>query len=361
MKIGILGTRGIPNHHGGFEQFAENFAVFAAQKGHEVFVYNSSLHPYKKNQFNQVKIIHCNDPEDKMGTAGQFIYDFNCIMDARKRNFDVLLQLGYTSNAIWCKLLPKNSIIITNMDGLEWKRSKYSKKVQGFLKYSEKLAVKSSDYLIADSLGIQSYLKENYNAASTYIAYGANVFNHSNQEILNEFNLEKNAYNMLIARMEPENNIEMILDGYVMSQQKFPFLVIGNTEKTQFGRKMYEKFRNNRNIRFLGAIYDQNKLENLRYFSHLYFHGHSVGGTNPSLLEAMASGSCIAANNNEFNAAILQQDAYYFESAKDVSHILDFEPRNSHFISNNLEKIQSKYAWNVINNEYLNFMIQACQ
>ena len=134
MKIGILGTRGIPNYHGGFEQFAEFFASFLAEKGHEVYVYSSHLHPYKKSCFKGANIIHCYDPEDKIGTPGQFIYDLNCIMDSRKRNFDILLQLGYTSNSIWHRLLPKKPIIITNMDGLEWKRSKYNKWVRHFLK-----------------------------------------------------------------------------------------------------------------------------------------------------------------------------------------------------------------------------------
>lgn len=101
LKIGILGTRGIPNRYGGFEQCAEYLALGLKEKGHEVWVYNSVHHEYKENEWKGVHIVHCKDPEDKMGTFGQFIYDLNCINDARKRNFDVLLQLGYTSNSIW--------------------------------------------------------------------------------------------------------------------------------------------------------------------------------------------------------------------------------------------------------------------
>src|SRR5690606_26337508 len=136
MKVGILGTRGIPNHYGGFEQFAEFFSVYLARLGHEVYVYNSHNHPYQQPVFECVNIIHCNDPEYKLGTFGQFIYDYNCLRDARKRDFDILLQLGYTSNSIWFFMLPKNQIVITNMDGLEWKRSKYSAPVRQFLKFA---------------------------------------------------------------------------------------------------------------------------------------------------------------------------------------------------------------------------------
>ena len=187
MKIAILGTSGIANFNGGFEQFAEFFSVYLAKNNHEVYVYNSSQHPFKEKTYNRVNIIHCYDPEHKIGTAGQFIYDFNCIIDSRKRNFDVILQLGYTSSAIWHRLLPKKSVIITNMDGLEWKRSKYSKHVQRFLKYSEKLAAKSSDYLIADSIGIHAYLNKTYGLDSQYIAYGAELFNNQDDKVLLEF------------------------------------------------------------------------------------------------------------------------------------------------------------------------------
>ncbi len=143
MKIAIIGTRGIPNHYGGFEQFAEYLSLGLVEKGHMVTVYNSHTHPYQGNDWNGVKIIHCKDPEDKLGTIGQFVYDYNCIRDTRKRNYDIILQLGYTSSSVWGRLLPrKKSIITTNMDGLEWKRTKYSQKVQKFLQYAEKLGVK---------------------------------------------------------------------------------------------------------------------------------------------------------------------------------------------------------------------------
>ena len=124
MKIGILGTRGVPNYHGGFEQFAEYLSLGLLKRGLDVYVYNSHNHPYQEKIYKGVKIIHKNDPEHKLGTAGQFIYDLNCIRDSRKRNFDIIYQLGYTSSSIWWWLMPKKTIIVTNMDGLEWKRTK---------------------------------------------------------------------------------------------------------------------------------------------------------------------------------------------------------------------------------------------
>ncbi|MFN7331716.1 MAG: DUF1972 domain-containing protein, partial [Flavobacterium sp.] len=156
--------------------FAEFLSVYLAEKGHEVYCYNSHDHKFQEKTFHGVHIIHQYDPEYKLGTFGQFIYDYNCIRDARKRNFDIILQLGYTSNSIWFFLLPKKPIIITNMDGIEWKRSKYNKAVQQFLKFAERLAAMSSDYLVSDSLGIQKFLEQRYGKKSTYIAYGAYHF-----------------------------------------------------------------------------------------------------------------------------------------------------------------------------------------
>jgi hypothetical protein len=177
MKVGILGTRGIPNQYGGFEQFAQYLSVFLVEKGHEVWVYNSHRHSYQESTYKGVSIVHCYDPEYKIGTIGQFIYDFNCIRDARSRDFDILLQLGYTSSSVWAKLLPSKQCIVTNMDGLEWKRTKFSKSVQAFLKNAERWAVKSSDVLVSDSIGIQEYIFEKYKLSSHYIPYGAEVFN----------------------------------------------------------------------------------------------------------------------------------------------------------------------------------------
>ena len=354
MKIAILGTRGIPNYYGGFEQFAEYFSVHLVQKGHEVYCYNSHNHPFQEKTFKEVNLIHCYDPEYKVGTAGQFIYDLNCILDSRSRNFDIILQLGYTSSSIWYRLFPRKAIIITNMDGLEWKRTKYTKAVQKVLLYAEKLAVKSSDYLISDSKGIQKYIQTKYNRESTFIAYGANSFYNPNEDLLLEYQVEKYNFNMILARLEPENNIETILDGVVLDNDKTTMLVIGNHD-TQFGVYLKEKFKAFKNIRFIGILYNLDHLDNLRYFSNLYFHGHSVGGTNPSLLEAMASRALIVAHKNEFNQDILKENGFYFTNADEVKNMLKVVKKrdNLPMIQNNFEVIENEFNWNKINEEYL--------
>ncbi|MET1258513.1 DUF1972 domain-containing protein [Flagellimonas sp. DF-77] len=357
LKIAILGTRGVPNHYGGFEQFAEFFSVFLKEQGHDVYVYNSHNHPHQEPTFRGVKILHKFDPEYLLGTFGQFIYDFNCIRDSRKRKFDVILQLGYTSSSIWGWMLPKKSVIISNMDGLEWKRTKYSPPVQKFLKYAEKLAVKTSDYLVSDSIGIQDYLKEEYGADSEFIAYGAETFKDADENVLAEYGVEPYGYSMLIARMEPENNIEVILDGVELAGNEEKFLVIGNYKSTKFGNYLLKKFSDSKKIQFLGGVYNLQHLNNLRYYSNLYFHGHSVGGTNPSLLEAMASKALIVAHDNPFNKSILQGEAFYFSNKDEVKDHLQTHIKSdfSTYLDSNFDKIEKSYNWPTINHNYLSY------
>jgi glycosyltransferase involved in cell wall biosynthesis len=353
MNIGILGTRGIPNRYGGFEQFAEYLAKGLVDKEHIVFVYNSSSHPYQESTWNGIHIIYCNDPENRIGTAGQFIYDYNCIKDARKRNFDILLQLGYTSSSIWYRFWPKKAINIVNMDGLEWKRSKYNKLTQKFLQWAESLAVRHGHVLIADSIGIKNYIQTKYQKEAVYIPYGADIPENLSDKCLADFSLLANQYYLLIARMEPENNIEMIINGYLESDHQYPLIIIGNTQN-KYGQFLFKKYGSS-SVRFQGSIYDLTIINSLRHFSALYFHGHSVGGTNPSLLEAMACGCNIAAHDNEFNRAILNDQAVYFSSSGEVKNIINKPLAESSAVTGkniNIYKIKKLYNWEKIINEY---------
>jgi glycosyltransferase involved in cell wall biosynthesis len=360
LRIAILGTRGIPNHYGGFEHISEYVSAGLVKKGHSVTVYNSHNHPYTADNWNGVKIQHCYDPEYLIGTAGQFVYDLNCLMDARKQKFDVVLLMGYTSCSVWGKLYPKKSIIITNMDGLEWKRSKYSKSVQQFLKYAEKLAIKYSQFYISDSRVIKSYLENKYDITSEYIPYGADLFTDQEREQFDSTEALKEDYFLLMARMEPENNIETILEGFNNSNSLKNFKVLGDTNN-RFGKFIRHKFKNDERIQFKGSIFDTAKVRALQNNSYLYFHGHSVGGTNPSLLEAMASEALIAAHNNPFNKSVLHTDAFYFSDANEVQQLVETVQRKEiekNMVRNNLYKIAYQFNWEKIINEYEAFILE---
>lgn len=354
MKIAILGTRGIPNRYGGFEQFAEIVSQAWQAEGHSVSVYCGHRHEYREKQYLGVKRISVFDPEYLIGTAGQFIYDLGCILDSHRRNFDIILQLGYTSSSVWWWMLPRKPLIVTNMDGLEWKRSKYRPAVQQFLRRAEAWAVKSSDLLIADSPGIQEYLRVSFQAESTYIAYGAEIPEIPEEgEILNHFGIEAYSYNLLIARFEPENNLEMILQGIEMAGFVRPTLVVGNPGNA-FGKYLRQRF-NHPSITFTGAIYDKQKIDVLRRFAGIYYHGHSVGGTNPSLLEAMAAGALISAHDNPFNKAVLQDLALYFSTKETIAaqQMAPPEPDRQLLRKQLCQRIETEYSWDKISKSYL--------
>lgn len=354
MKIGILGTRGVPNMYGGFEQFAQYLSVGLVRRGHSVWVYNSSNHPYREKDWRGVRIIHCNDWENRIGTAGQFVYDYNCLMDARQRKFDVLLQLGYTSNSVFYSLWPKKALNVVNMDGLEWKRTKYSPLVQKFLLRAEKWAARHGHVLVADSLGIRDYIESKYRRPATYIPYGADIPDDYDNGKLNRWGLRPGGYFLLVARMEPENNIEMIIQAWLASGSTKPLVLVGDAGNG-FGTYLRKVYRDER-LLFAGAIYETGTINALRHYSTLYLHGHSVGGTNPSLLEAMACRCVIAAHDNPFNKEILGSEACYFSSKVELAAIIARPPHGAQTVGwkqSNAEKIFSRYSWDNVIDRYL--------
>ncbi len=364
MKIAFISTRGIPNHYGGFEQFAESVSVRLAQRGHDVTVYSPHYHPFQEKVYQGVKLKHVYSPEGWMGSSvGSFFYDYQCLKDALKReNFDIIYDAGYTS------IVPAymrfdvrkmtRPVIMTNMDGLEYKRAKYNWWVQRFLLWEERMAVKYSHYLIADNMGIRDYFLEKYGKESWYVAYGADIPESYHEDCLQEYGLTKDGYLLIIARMEPEYNIEMAIKGYRASEQygKRPLVIVGRLTTT-FGKRLAARYGDDEHVRFVNGIYDTDKLNAIRHFAFAYFHGHSVGGTNPSLLEAMATECFILSHDNVFNRVILGNHAVYFQTEEEVKTILNGLDETvglykEDYTRENLEKVRKQYSWDKVVDDY---------
>ncbi len=357
MKIAILGTRGIPNSYGGIEEFAEQVSVELCILGHEMTVYQTSDHPFKTGNYRGVRLSSHLNLEKQLGPAGQFIYDLLCILDSRKQNFDIILQVGYTSSSVWSWLLPsQKSLIVTNMDGLEWKRSKWNTWVKSFLKKAEKWAVTNSNFLVSDSLAIRKFIQEKYQKDSAYIPYGSyHIDQNPQDDLLQEFGLVPFEYNLLIARLESENNIEMIIQATIESGNHRQKLVVTGSLATKFGQYLHQTYADHPSIHFTDGVFDREKLSMLRCFSNFYFHGHCVGGTNPSLLEAMGGYCLIYAHENDFNRLILGEEGFYFSTKEDLVQIIQKAPRKtmSHpFLSKNLEKVKTIYSWQNVAKAY---------
>jgi glycosyltransferase involved in cell wall biosynthesis len=352
LSVAILGSRGIPNRYGGFEAFATEISTRLVERGHRVTVYTVAEHPLKDRNWNGVERVLVSNPEASLGTFGQFIYDLRCNLHSRRQKFDIILHLGYTSDSVWYWLWAKDTVHIVNMDGQEWKRSKYSRPVRAFLRLAERMASFRSRWLVADHPEIEKYLAGKYQVPVRYIAYGAKIPDLYSPEKLAEWGLAQGNYDLIVARMEPENHIEQAIRAKLASGSQVPLVIVGNSN--QFKSILLKKYKEHKNIRFIEAVYDEEKLNNLRHYSRIYVHGHSVGGTNPSLLEAMACSCRIVAHDNPFNRFVLGDGAQYFSSQNELASLFNnfnagtFEK----LTGQNLIKIKQEYNWEKITDAY---------
>ncbi len=361
MKIAILGTRGIPNTYGGFEQFAEYISHGLADIGHEVTVYNPHFYKPEMKLTGKVKIVHIYCPEHSVGAFAHYIYDFLCLKHAVKNDYDIIYEAGYATCSVSFRLKRKGQkpFIITNMDGIEWKRDKWNGLTKLFIKYCEGLAVSRSDYIVADNEGIKSYLDNKYDLSSKFVPYGADLARNFDYNVLRDLNIEKNKFILIIARIEPENNIHLMMNAYEKAQPEFPLIIVGN-HTGKYAKELESKFRHNENIRFVGGVYDKAKLDALRQTALCYIHGHKVGGTNPSLLEAMAADAYILAYENLFNGSVLNSNASFFSNEDQLAWLLknvssERKLKEAQYRENNRKVILEKYSWSHIIQQYDNF------
>jgi glycosyltransferase involved in cell wall biosynthesis len=349
-KIAIIGTVGLPAKYGGFETLTEyltkhlgdslDLTVFCSSKS-----YNKKLQAY-----NNARLIYI--PLNANGVQSIF-YDIVSMFKAL-RFADTFLILGVSG----CTVLPLIRIIsrkkiVVNIDGLEWKRAKWNRLAKWFLKFSEKLAVKFSDHVITDNKVIQDYVTDHYGAKSHLIEYGGDHVEKLplSTEMKEAYPLSKMPYAFTVCRIEPENNIHIILEAF--SQVSIPLLVVGNFSNSDYGKDLVKRFSTIKNIQLCDPIYDQAKLNQLRGNATLYIHGHSAGGTNPSLVEAMCLGLSILAFDVGYNRETTENKAHYYSTANDLIEILNGVPEILHGKGAAMKDIaMNRYTWGEITQKY---------
>lgn len=357
-KIAIIGTRGIPNRYGGFERFAEKLSINLVKKKYSVTVYNPDYHPYKDNIFQGVTIRKKNLPEFLIGASANIYYDYVCMKDAIRNGNDIVLACGYGSMLAAIQIKRKKTKLIVNMDGMEWQRRKWHSLVKSVLHISEKQTVKKADMLVTDHKEINSYYKVKYGINNPCIPYGADIPDTFNVNLLRQFGLSSGNYYLIISRPISENNLTNIIRGFILSSAK-EYLIIVTNINDRYAKHLKSKYKDPR-LLYLSNIYDQNMLNSLRYFSKAYFHGHSVGGTNPSLLEAMAAQCFIIAHDNAFNRNILENNVLYFRTEADIVFLINnldgLLSKKKASIQNNLEKIKTQYTWENVTQQYIRLL-----
>lgn len=354
MRLAILGTRGVPARYGGFETFAERLATGLASRGYDVTVYCERHGRAQPESFQGVHLRYIPAPD--RGPLTTVLYDARCLWDARS-GFDVVYMLGYGA-APFC-LIPRvwKREVWINPDGLEWARAKWGRLGRRYLHCMEWISVRAADHVIADAASIASSLRGRHRrmARCSVIPYGCEVVeNPPAPGALSQWGLRPDGYYLIVCRLEPENHVLEILRAFQRSRSDRQLVVTGNLRENGYVEKL--KSVSDCRIRMVGTVYEKEKLACLRYHSFGYFHGHSVGGTNPSLLEAMGCGNLIFAHDNPFNRETLGNCGLYFADVPGLAQAIDSAEKSRGDLARLRQaarkRAREKYRWNDVIDSY---------
>lgn len=321
LRIALIGTRGVPARYGGFETAVEEVGGRLADRGHDVLVY-------------------CRTPEraDRVPTyRGMHLVHLPAL---RRRSLETLshtaLSVGHqvthrhdaavvfnAANAVFLPALRAARVpVATHVDGLEWRRAKWGGAGRRYYRAAEALAVRWSDALIADAAGIADYYTAEFGAPTEQIAYGAPLLDGLGTDALAGVGLEARGYHLVVARFEPENHVELVVEGYRRSGARLPLVVVGSAPYADEYTRRVHAAADDR-VQFLGGVWDQDLLDQLYAHALTYLHGHSVGGTNPSLLRAIGAGAPTVAYDVSFNREVLRDAGRWFATPDDVARLVE--------------------------------------
>ena len=310
--VTMIGTRGIPAAYGGFETAVEEIGGRLAARGHEVTVYCRTTGPHPAREYHGMALVHL--PALRIKAAETLSHTALSACHAVARRRPGVAILFNAANAPFLPLLRARRIpTAVHVDGLEWMRGKWGNAGRRYYLAAERFAVRWSDALIADAPGIADYYAEKFGAPTELLTYGATILRSPGTDRVRELGLEPRRYHLVVARFEPENNVDMIVDAYHQSSCTFPLVVVGSAPYAQaYTRRIDAVAASDSRIQMLGSVWDQDELDQLYANALTYAHGHSVGGTNPSLLRAMGGGTPVLAYDVAFNREVVGADGGYF-------------------------------------------------
>ncbi|HGQ5540115.1 TPA: beta 1-4 rhamnosyltransferase Cps2T [Streptococcus pneumoniae] len=381
-SVYIIGSEGIPAKYGGFETFVEKLTEYQKNSNIQYYVAcmreNSTKSGITDDQFEHNGAICFNIDVPNIGPARAIAYDIAAINKAiklAKENKDeapifyiLACRIGPFISEIKKKIRAIGGNLFVNPDGHEWLREKWSLPIRKYWKYSEKLMVKHADLLVCDSKNIEQYIQEDYkqyHPKTTYIAYGTDttpsILKLEDAKVRNwyqEKGISENGYYLVVGRFVPENNYEAMIREFIKSQSKKDFVLITNVEQNKFYDKLLREtgFDQDPRIKFVGTVYDQELLKYIRENAFAYLHGHEVGGTNPSLLEALGSTKLNLLLDVGFNREVGEDGAIYWQK-DELSRVIEYvETINQATIANlnfkSTQRILSDFTWEKIVADY---------
>jgi glycosyltransferase involved in cell wall biosynthesis len=365
MKVNnlvILGIRGLPAKHGGFETFAEYLCKYLVKRDWNITVYcqEDGKDGIYESGWEGVRLIHI--PVLKKGPLGTIIFDLKSVWHARK-NKGLHLTLGY--NTACFNLIQRLYGItnVINMDGIEWKRQKWGMVAKTWFWLNERFGCWFGNHLVADHPRIEDHLATRVSRNKiTMIPYGAPAVTNGDESVLAEYGLAKNKYSIVIARPEPENSFLEIVSAFSKKKRGQNLVVLGNfTPATHPYHKAVMAAASDE-VLFPGAIYDFEKVGALRLYSRFYIHGHQVGGTNPSLVEALGAGCAVIAHDNQFNRWVADNGAHYFTDVSALSTFFETDYLDDDFVqarkSHSRHQFTERFQWDDILAQYETLLLK---
>ncbi|MGL4256270.1 MAG: glycosyltransferase [Microbacterium sp.] len=318
LTVAMIGTRGVPAAYGGFETAVEEVGRRLVERGHRVTVYTRGSES-RDPEYLGMRVVHLPAlPQKQLETLSHT--GFSALHAMVNRRPDAAFVFN-AANAPFLPLLRARGIpTALHMDGLEWRRSKWGARGKAYYRWAEQFGVRTADALIADAPGISDYYADQFGVPTELIRYGAPILDSAPADGIRELGLEPGGYHLVVARFESENHVLEIVEGYRRSDARRPLVVVGSAPySAAYTQSIRDAAGTDPRIRFLGGVYDQELLDALYFHAMTYVHGHSVGGTNPSLLRAMGAGTAVIAYDVPFNREVLAEDAWFFEDEHDIA------------------------------------------
>lgn len=319
----MIGTRGVPARYGGFETAVEEIGSRLAARGHEVVVTCRGGDP-EQTSYKGMSLVHL--PVVRKPALETLNHTMSSVLHLRRQpRFDAVLVFN-AANAVVLPLLRSTGCgVALHMDGLEWRRGKWSGLGKKWYLAMERFGARRADELIADAQAIQEYYRQRHRVDSTYIAYGAPLLERAAPRYLEARALQSGGYDLVVARLEPENHVDVAIEAHLMTERSVPLVVVGSVPyESSHTARLQELSARSDTVRMLGAVWDSHELDELFAHCRTYIHGHSVGGTNPALLRAMGAGASIAALDVVFNREVLGSVGRYYRDAADLAAHLVF-------------------------------------
>lgn len=355
-KLYILGTRGVPARHGGFETFAEKLAIYMTTLGWSVTVYCQEDQGNKiwESKWEGVHRIHI--PVQRSGALGTIIFDWRATLHALSQD-GLFLTLGYNTAIFNTLQRLKGQINIFNMDGIEWRRDKWGGAAKTWFWVNERFGCAFGNHLVADHPEIKKHLSTRVRGSKiTMIPYGGDEILSADESLLKEFGVTASNFSIVIARPEPENSFLEMVRSFSLKTRNHKLVVLGNfnPEVNDYHRRVMNAASDE--VLFPGAIYDPLRVQALRFYSRIYLHGHRVGGTNPSLVEALGAGCAVVAHDNHFNRWVAGDGAAYFSTEQQCSDLFERLLQDVNAISEmkqaSVARFKEAFTWERILGDY---------